>query len=377
MMKEKDILALARQFMGNAVNVASGDNVWIEYVGDEAKPLAQACMQEAVNAGGKGFMYNSSGVQIAAILKAAGDSDDALEKEGARRYELMKTMNGYIRICDENDVNLAGIPLDDMRRYQGLVMEKATNHRVRYTNWLVVDSPSKAFAKACGMSLKKFEEFYLKVCLVDYNRMTEAGLPLEYYMAQAEHVRLTGEGTDISFIKKDISARLCTGKRNIPDGECFTAPDADSVNGYITYGPSRYWGKSFPWIRLEVRDGVIVKAESATDEMTVQLNTILDTDEGARRFGEFAIAFNPQIKKPTGNILFDEKIDGSIHLTPGQCYEDIANNGNMSKVHWDMVKIQRPDYGGGDIIMDDRLVRRNGIFMPKDLHGLNPQNLLR
>lgn len=374
-MQDKDIEALANQFVMNAVRAEKGDNVWVEYVGDEALPLAKACVNQLSNVGASGHLVDSSGDKIASLLKSSNDKQ--LEEEGARRLALMKTMAGYIRIGDDNNVNQAGIPMEEMRRYHGLVMKETTDHRVRNTRWLVVNSPSAAFAKACGMDLDEFERFYCDVCLVDYKQMTDAGKPLENLMTTAEQVRLTGEGTDISFSIKDLRAELCTGSLNIPDGECFTAPTAGSVNGYITYGPSNYWGKSFPWIRLDCEQGRIVKAVSATDDLTEQLNIILDTDDGARGFGEFAIGFNPKIKHPTGNILFDEKIDGSIHLTPGQCYEDIANNGNKSKVHWDMVKIQRSDYGGGNIIMDDELVRENGIFKRKDLLQLNPQNLLR
>jgi len=374
-MQESDLKTLAEQFMMNAVEACEGDNIWVEYVGDEALPLAQACTKKLESIGAKGQLVDSSGARIAQLLKDS--SDQQLEAEGARRLALMKTMAGYIRIGDDFDVNKAGIPMEEMRRYQGLVMKKTTDHRVRFTRWLVVKSPSVAFAKACGMNLPEFEAFYRDVCLVDYKQMTDAGKPLKDYMTRAENVRLTGEGTDISFSIKGLNAKLCTGKRNIPDGECYSAPTAGSVNGHITYGPSNYWGVSFPWIRLECEQGRIIKAVSASDELTEKLNMILDTDHGARGFGEFAIAFNPKIRHPTGNILFDEKIDGSIHLTPGQCYEDVANNGNKSKIHWDMVKIQRPDYGGGNVYMNDELIRENGIFRHKDMLRLNPQNLLR
>ena len=120
-----------------------------------------------------------------------------------------------------------------------------------------------------------------------------------------------------------------------------------------------------------LKDGKIVDA-TASD--TKRLNEIFDTDPGARYVGEFSLGFNPHIKEPMCDILFDEKIAGSLHFTPGQAYEE-CDNGNRSAVHWDMVLIQRPEYGGGEVWFDDELIRKDGMFVPKDLKPLNPSNL--
>ena len=145
-----------------------------------------------------------------------------------------------------------------------------------------------------------------------------------------------------------------------------------SVQGVVTYNaPTVYQGVAFDNVRLEFKDGKIVKA---TANNTEKLNAILDSDPGARFIGEFAIGFNPHILHPMRDILFDEKINGSFHVTPGQCYEQ-AENGNRSQVHWDLVNIQREDYGGGTISFDGKVIRENGRFVPKALQALNPERL--
>jgi aminopeptidase len=142
----------------------------------------------------------------------------------------------------------------------------------------------------------------------------------------------------------------------------------DSVEGELTFNaPSIYQGTAFDGIQLKFKRGKIVEASS---NETKKLNKILDSDTGARYIGEFSLGFNPRVFQPMRDILFDEKIAGSFHFTPGQAYEE-ADNGNRSQVHWDMVSIQRPDYGGGEIYFDGKLIRRNGEFLPKQLRSLN------
>ena len=147
----------------------------------------------------------------------------------------------------------------------------------------------------------------------------------------------------------------------------------DSVQGHVTFNaPTIYQGVPFDGVRLEFRDGKVVKA---TGNPETKLNEILDSDEGARYIGEFSLAFNPHVLSPMRDILFDEKISGSFHFTPGQAYAD-ADNGNRSQVHWDMVCIQRPEWGGGEIRFDGEVVRRDGLFVPAELQALNPDALL-
>jgi aminopeptidase len=223
-------------------------------------------------------------------------------------------------------------------------------------------------AQLAGMSTEAFEDFYFEVCTLDYRKLEPGMKALKRLMEKTNRVEIKGPDTDLRFSIKGIPAVICGGDHNIPDGEVFTAPVRDSVQGYVTFNvPSIYQGIGFDGIRLEFQDGKIV---DATSNETKKLNKILDSDKGARYIGEFSLGFNPQVLQPMRDILFDEKITGSFHFTPGQAYEE-ADNGNRSQVHWDMVSIQRPEYGGGEIYFDGKLIRRDGEFLPKPLQSLN------
>jgi aminopeptidase len=228
-------------------------------------------------------------------------------------------------------------------------------------------------AQQAKMSTEGFADFYFRVCTLDYSRMIPGMEALKQAMMKTDEVHITGPGTDLKFNIKGMNAIPCGGEYNIPDGEVFTAPIKDSVNGVLQYNCATiYQGVSFENIRLVFRKGKIVEA---TSNNTKRLNEILDTDGGARFIGEFAIAFNPHILNPMQDILFDEKIAGSFHFTPGKCYET-TDNGNHSSIHWDMVCIQRPEYGGGEIRFDGQVIRKDGLFLPKPLQKLNPAYLL-
>jgi aminopeptidase len=223
------------------------------------------------------------------------------------------------------------------------------------------------------MSTEAFENLYFDVCTMDYQRMAKAMMPLQRRMASADRVEIKGPGTDLKFSIKGIGAKLCKGDRNIPDGEVFSCPVKDSIEGAIQFNtPTLYSGTRFDNVRLVFKRGKVVEATSSNSK---RLNEILDTDAGARYTGEFSLGFNPYIQNPMCDILFDEKIAGSLHLTPGQAYEE-CDNGNRSAVHWDMVLIQRPEWGGGEVWFDGELVRKDGLFVPKDLKPLNPKNLM-
>jgi aminopeptidase len=248
------------------------------------------------------------------------------------------------------------------------------DQRVPHTKWCVLRWPSPSMAQLAQMSTEAFEEFYFNVCTLDYAKMDAAAKALKDRMMATDRVHLKGPGdTDLSFSIKEIPCVPCTGTHNIPDGECFTAPVRDSVNGVIHFNtPTVYNGVTFENIRLTFKNGQVV--EASCDGEDDKLNSILDTDEGARYVGEFAIGFNPYILEAMKDILFDEKIAGSLHFTPGRAYDD-ADNGNRSEIHWDLVLIQRPEHGGGTIAFDDEIVRRDGLFITDDLAALNPDAL--
>jgi aminopeptidase len=263
------------------------------------------------------------------------------------------------------------VPSERMQLYSKII-RPVQDYRVNKTRWCVLRWPTPSMAQAAGMSTEAFEDLYFDVCTMNYAKMARAMAPLEKRMSRADEVHLKGPGTDLTFSIKGIGAKMCKGDRNIPDGEVFSCPTKFSVNGAIQFNaPTLYSGTKFENVRLELKDGKIIKA---TSNNTKRLNEILDTDPGARYVGEFSLGFNPFILSPMCDILFDEKIAGSLHFTPGQAYED-CGNGNKSAIHWDMVLIQRKEWGGGEVWFDGELIRKDGIFLPKDLKGLNPQNL--
>lgn len=284
----------------------------------------------------------------------------------------MKKVQGYFAIRGSHNANENSDVASDRMSMYSKVLRPVLNYRVNETRWVVLRWPTPSMAQGAGLSTEAFENMYFDVCTMNYPKMAKAMVPLEKRMRTADRVHLKGPGTDLRFSIKNIGAKMCKGDRNIPDGEVFSCPVKNSVNGTIQFNtPTLYSGTKFENVRLEFRDGKVVDASSNN---TKRLNEILDTDAGARYVGEFSLGFNPYILNPMCDILFDEKIAGSLHFTPGQAYED-CDNGNRSAVHWDMVLIQRPEWGGGEVRFDDELIRKDGRFVPKDLQPLNPENL--
>ena len=281
-------------------------------------------------------------------------------------------MDAYIAIrAGNNSAELSDVSEDNIK-LAGVLSREVTDYRVNKTKWVILRYPNNSMAQLANMSLEAFEDFYFNVCTLDYSKMSRAMDSLKALMDKTDKVRLVAQNTDLTFSIKGIPAIKCDGERNIPDGEVYTAPVRDSINGKISYNtPSEYQGFKYENISFEIENGKIVKATANNEE---RINNLLDTDEGARYFGEFAIGVNPFVLEPMLDILFDEKIAGSFHLTPGMAYED-ANNGNKSAIHWDLVMIQRPEYGGGEIWFDDKLIRKDGMFVIDELKCLNPENL--
>jgi len=370
-MRDPRLQRLAQNLVQYSINVQPGENVLIDMIGSEQE-LAKCLIEEVAKAGGRPFVETSYRSVLRTQLKHA--TKEQIELWAKLDLERMKQMQAYIGVRSGDNVNeLSDVPDENMRLYNKIYSNPVhSEQRVKHTKWVVLRYPSPSMAQLAKMSTEAFEDFYFDVCNLDYAKMEEAMTPLLELMKRTDRVRIVSPGTDLSFSIKNIGAKKCSGHRNIPDGEVFSAPVRDSVQGTITYNtPTVYSGVTFQNVSLTFENGKIVKAESND---TKRLNEILDTDEGARYIGEFAIGFNPYILHPMNDILFDEKIAGSLHFTPGQTYEE-TDNGNRSAIHWDMVLIQRPEYGGGEIYFDDVLIRKDGLFVIPELEGLNPENL--
>jgi aminopeptidase len=362
---------LADVLVAHSTELQPGERVLIEAF-DIPQDAVLALVERVEQAGAIPFVETKNTRILRALYKNA--SPDMMERWASWELQRMQQMDAYIGMRGSlNALEMSDVPADRMALYQQHLWKGVHDYRVNHTRWVVLRYPSPAFAQAAGMSTEAFEDFYFNVCTLDYARMHAAQQPLKKRMLETDRVRLTGKNTDLTFSIKGIGVVTCSGERNIPDGEIYSCPVLESVNGVIEYNtPTLYQGVRFEGIRLEFRDGKIVDATCSTD--TKRLNEILDSDPGARYVGEFAIGFNPYVTRPMLDILFDEKIAGSFHFTPGQAYAE-AGNGNKSSVHWDMVFIQTPEYGGGEIYFDDTLIRKDGVFVPEDLHGLNPEHL--
>ncbi|WP_138493132.1 aminopeptidase [Paenibacillus pinistramenti] len=370
-MKDPRMQKLAQNLVGYSVNVQPGENVLIEMIGSE-RDLINAIVEEVAKAGGHPFVQlTDKTTQRAMLMNAA---EEQIKTWAAIDLNRMKQMQAYIGIrAGENVNDLADVPEKNMKMYNALYNHPVhSEQRVKHTKWVVLRYPNASMAQLANTSTEAFEDFYFDVCNLDYAKMDRAQDALAELMKRTDKVRITGPGTDLQFSIKGIDAIKCSGQANIPDGEVYTAPVRDSVNGVISYNAaSLYNGVTFENVVFHFENGKIVKAASNNNE---RINEILNSDEGARYIGEFAIGFNPYILHPMKDTLFDEKIAGSLHFTPGQAYE-IADNGNRSSIHWDLVLIQRPEYGGGEIYFDDVLIRKDGIFVLPELEPLNPDNL--
>jgi aminopeptidase len=360
---------LASLLVEYSTQLKKGDRVLLD-LSDVPDEFSVELVRAARRAGATPIVEVRHGRVTRELLRQVDDGQAAL----VRDIELarMRRMQAYIAVRGSaNASENADVPSERMALYSRLT-RPVMNYRVNKTRWCVLRWPTPSMAQGANMSTEAFENLFFDVCTMDYPKMARAMAPLEKRMKSADRVRIKGPGTDLAFSIKGIGAKMCKGDRNIPDGEVFSCPVKDSVNGQIQFNtPTLYSGSKFEGVRLEFKRGKVV---GATANTTQRLNEILDTDPGARYVGEFSLGLNPRILNPMCDILFDEKIAGSLHLTPGQAYEE-CDNGNHSAVHWDMVLIQRPEWGGGEIWFDDELIRKDGLFEPKDLRPLNPENL--
>ncbi len=370
-MKDPRIQTLAKNLINYSCKVKPGDKVLIESY-DVGADLASALIKEAYAVGGQPFVWMRDTMVNRALLMEMGEEQADVLAE--HESQLMKQMQAYIGIRGaHNSYEQSDVPAEQHELYAKRVSSKVhSGIRVPQTNWVVLRYPSPSMAQQAAMSTEAFEDYYFNVCCLDYAKMGEAMKPLIRLMEKTDRVRIVGQGTDLSFSIQGIPVIPCAGECNIPDGEIYTAPVRDSINGVLKYNtPAVYQGFTFENIEFTFENGKIVKA-AAND--TERINKVLDTDEGARYVGEFAIGVNPYITQAMKDTLFDEKIAGSFHFTPGRCYDE-ASNGNHSAIHWDLVCIQTLEYGGGEMYFDGVLVRKDGRFMLPELDGLNPENL--
>lgn len=358
---------LADLLLDHSVKLEVGENILLQLIGLNGIPLLQALVAASRDRGAIPFVHLED-TEIQRILLESGDTEFWKKQTELDQLPRMKHMDAFIGIrASLNIYENSGVSNAQNRAYAEEFLNPVHfEQRVNHTKWCILRYPSEAFAMNAKMPTETFRNFYYKACIFDYGRLEEAMKPLEARLRNTREVHLKGEGTDIRFSVEGQNWIPCFGRHNVPDGELFSSPVRDSVNGQISYTASVYQGKPFEWVKLMVKDGVVSDFDSSNN---AALQEILDTDEGARRFGEFSFGLNPVIGQPMYDILFDEKIYGSNHLTLGKDYED-APNENPSSIHWDLVCI------GADVYLDGELIRKGRNFISHDLLGLNPDRLL-
>ena len=360
------IKSLAKIIVNHSLKVKENDKVLITYHGIEAMPLVKNIVKEIIN---------NKGVPDTEYINQ--DTDDYIKnnlsssiiesRKNKIKYQI-ENFDCFVKICYRKSDYYGKNMNKDMHGKLMEALEPYKEIQVNKRRWVLLNYPSVVDSNKAHLTPEEFYDFSLNAMTVDYDKMYRNSLPLKNLMEKTDKVRIVSPGTDLTFSIKDMPAIICAGESNIPDGECFTAPVKNSVNGTITYNvPSPYHGEIFTNVSLTFKDGKVVKASSNNNE---KLKEIFETDEGARYVGEFSLGYNSMVKEPMGDILFDEKIAGSLHFTPGCCYDECPN-GNKSNIHWDLVLIQRPEYGGGEVYFDDVLIRKDGLFILPELENLN------
>lgn len=365
-----EINKLSETIVNYSLELKESDRVLITSTTDEPMPLIKSLIKEITKKKAIPFVRIVN-PQIEALL-LEHTTDERIEQIKLQEEQNVNNYDAFINIrCTKNEFENINVDSEIIKK-RGLATRKSDDIRINQRKWVLLNYPSELDAYKARKNTEDFYHYAFEVMNVDYNQMMKDVEPLVKLMEQTNEVRILGPDTDLTFSIKDIPVIPCCGKCNIPDGEVYTAPVKNSVNGIITYNvPSVYNGNTYNKIRLTFKDGKIIEASSEKDND--KLNKIFDTDEGSRYVGEFSLGINSKILHPMGDILYDEKILGSIHFTPGSAYKD-AYNGNDSSVHWDLVLIQREEYGGGEIYFDHKLIRKDGLFTLPELQHLNYQS---
>ncbi|MBQ8436491.1 MAG: aminopeptidase [Alphaproteobacteria bacterium] len=370
MHKDERIVQLAENIIKNSVCLKKGEQIYIEAIGVSTLPFMQELVKVSTVVGGVPFYYfNDQSLQKEFIENASIVQLKALAEV---HKQLMSTSKAYVGVRGNDDLFLlSSVSADKMNAYMKYYWNPVHSEiRVPKTKWCVMRYPNAAFAAMSKMPLEEFENFYFDACLVDYAKMSKAMKPLKKLMDKTKKVRIIAPNTDLEFSIAGLKAVICDGKLNVPDGEVYTAPVKDSINGVVQFNTdTSYLGTVYSNISLVFKNGKIIEGHSQVNDEKFQ--KILNIDEGARYMGEFALGVNNQITRPMLDILFDEKIGGSFHMAIGNSYEDETNNGNKSAIHWDLVQMQDVEHGGGEIWFDDVLIRKDGKFVLKELADLN------
>ena len=366
-MSDPRLMKLAELLVVYSVAIKHGDKVLING-SSIAGPLLNEVYAAVLRAGGHPLMLVSLPDIDDVMYRYA--SEDQLKfmppplMLGIETYDASISVSGTTNTKNLSNVDPAKVVTRSQGRREMLdvFMKRAASGALRWTGTLF---PTHAYAQDAEMSLRDYEDFVFRACMPDmedpigyWQSFSRWQQKIVDWLKGKKAIRVSGKGTSLTLSIADRSFISCDGHHNMPDGEVFTGPEENSVNGYITFSyPAIYQGREVTGVRLEFQDGKIITASAEKNESFLQ--QILDTDEGSRYVGEFAIGTNEGIRQFTREILFDEKIGGTIHMAMGAGYPETGSR-NHSSIHWDMICDLRD---GGEIWVDDELLHKDGRFV--------------
>ncbi len=358
----------AKTILHHSVRAQTGDKVLIHAV-DRGDALVEALVKEAYDSKLVPFVeLERTDVRRAILEGATGEQLAMMAKPSA---DLMTQMDCYVNIdAEENSSEFSNVSQDQMSLYTQYYRSQINAAR-KNLRWVSLTYPTVGMAQNADMSLSEFSDYYFQLMGMDYDKLEAAMLPMAERMRAADQVRIVAPGTDLTVSLKGFTALIAAGEHNLPDGEIASTPVRDSMNGTISFNiPSMHNGFLFKDIKLTFKDGKVVEAEANDTERFLKE---ISLDEGCRYIGEFSMGTNPYVNNPVHDTLFDEKMWGSMHMALGACYNFPGrDNNNRSCIHWDLILNHRPEYGGGEVWLDGELVRKDGLYVPKELQCLNP-----
>lgn len=347
---------LAKILVSYSTKVRPGERVLITMMEVDTFPLARAVYSQVIKAGGLPYVeFQSAYLERDLLLHGNQEQLDWVTEPSARGMEWADVYIGLRG--NRNPYEFSGIQAGKIKAHR-----RALGHisamRNELTRWVLVRVPNESLAQQAEMSLDEMMDFFFSATLKDWQQEANRYRELQVIFERAEQVHITGRGTDLTFSTRGRKYEVGDGTLNMPDGEIYTSPVDDSVNGVIAFDfPGVYSGQRVTGISLGFSKGHLVKATAEGNQEL--LDQLLSMDEGARRVGEFGVGTNFGIQRFCYDILYDEKIGGTIHLALGRAYAECGGV-NQSALHWDLIKDLRKE---GAVSLDGIKVLENGKFL--------------
>lgn len=347
---------LAKILVYYSGKVKTGDKVYIAMVEADTLPLAKAVYSQVIQAGGFPFVeFQSALLERELMIHGSQEQLDWINEPEALTMEWADVYIGLRG--NRNPYELQGIPADKIKSHKRS-MGVISAMRTELPRWVLIRVPNESFAQQAEMSLDEMMDFFFLATLRDWEKESEGYQKIQQVFQKATHVQVKGFNTDIAFNTEGRQYVVGDGKYNMPDGEVFTSPVDDSAEGHIYFEfPGIYAGQRVQGISLEFKHGRLLRAISESNQDL--LDQILQMDDGANRIGEFGIGTNFGITRFCSDILYDEKIGGTIHIAMGRAYTECGGI-NQSALHWDLIKDLRQE---GEIFLDGVKVFNNGKFL--------------